>query len=140
STESYEHLPEFEIYLGRKTPTGKLVFQKLCFHQSGKSSPCSPLRNVMRLDLSPNGKRILITYSARVTPQNWKNQAFVKMARGVGTRFDTYILGMYEIETGEMRLAFNYIGTVIYARWLSDSKRYAVVGPSPFGTSDADAE
>jgi dipeptidyl aminopeptidase/acylaminoacyl peptidase len=133
---SYE-LPEFDIYLGKRTQAGNLSLRKLCFREPVGSPSCSPLRDVRGLNLSPDGNRLLVDYSARVTPNNWKDEAIIKKASGVGTLWDTYVSGLYGIRTGEMRLAFNYGISGIHAQWLPDSKHYAVVGASPFGTEDA---
>jgi dipeptidyl aminopeptidase/acylaminoacyl peptidase len=133
---SYEQLPAFDIYLGENMRTSRPAFRKLCLDSNG-SSPCLPLRNIVGLNLSPDGKRLLITYSARTPPRNWGGEPIVDMASGAGTLFDTYVLGVYAINTGEMRLAFNYIGTLLHARWMADSRHFAVVGPSPFGTKDS---
>ena len=133
---SYE-LPEFDIYLGKRTQAGNLSLRKLCFREAVGSPSCSPLRDVRGLNLSPDGKRLLVDYSARVTPNNWKNEAIIKKASGVGTLWDTYVSGLFDITTGEMRLAFNYGISGIHVQWLGDSKHYAVVGASPFGTEDA---
>jgi dipeptidyl aminopeptidase/acylaminoacyl peptidase len=136
---SYE-LPEFDVYLVKRTQAGNLSLRKLCFREPVGSPSCSPLRDVRRLNLSPDGKRLLVDYSARVTPNNWTDEAIIKKARGVGTLWDTYVSGLYDIRTGEMRLAFNYGISGIHAQWLPDSKHYAVVGASPFGTEDAAKE
>ena len=138
--DSYEHLPEFDVYLGKRTKEGELDIRKLCFREPAESSMCSPLRNIIRLNLSPDGKRLLVTYSSRVAPPGWTNQTFIKHAKGVGTLLDTYVLSLYDIETGQLHLAFNYPGALLHASWSDNSEHYSVVGPSPFGTKDASAE
>lgn len=130
-------MPEFDIYLGKRTQAGNLSLRKLCFRELANSPLCSPLRDIRGLNLSPDGNRLLIDYSARVIPDSWKNEAIINKASAVGTQWDTYVSGLFDIRTGEMRLAFNYGISGIHAQWLPDSRHYAVIGASPFGTKDA---
>jgi hypothetical protein len=64
----------------------------------------------------------------------------VKFTNSFGTLSDTYVLELYDMTTGQSRLAFNYLGGLLHTSWSRDSQAYSVVGPAPFGTDDAKAE
>jgi dipeptidyl aminopeptidase/acylaminoacyl peptidase len=64
----------------------------------------------------------------------------VKYTHGFGTFSDTYVLGLYDMSTGQLRLGFNYLGALLHTSWSNDSRAYSVVGPSPFGTDEAGTE
>ena len=140
SAEAIEHLPEDEILLARRTRPGKLDVKKLVFRESENSPKQSSLRNVQRLSLSPNGKYLLITYSVESIPAGWAEQPYIRLAHSLGTFFDTYVLGLYEISTGRLRVGFNFLGADLRESWSGDSRSYSVVGPSPFGSDDARME
>jgi dipeptidyl aminopeptidase/acylaminoacyl peptidase len=138
---SFEHLPEDAVYFARETAGGGLAIRKLYFRESWHAPERrSTLRNVIRLDLSPDGKRLLIIYSTHVLPPGWSDEPYVKQAHSFGTLFDTYVLGLYDLRSAELRLGFNFPGALVRTRWSDDSHAYGVIAPSPFGTENAKAE
>lgn len=137
---SNDQLPEHTIYLATRTNTGTLRVRKLCFTGLGNAQKHPELRNVLRLDLSPDGKHLLIVFSARQLPTGWANEPYVRYAHGFETFFDTYVLGLYDVESGRFRLGFNFPAALLHTRWSGDGRSYCVVGPSPFGTDRAIAE
>jgi dipeptidyl aminopeptidase/acylaminoacyl peptidase len=137
---SIDHLPEDEIYLATKTRVGKLVVRKLLFRESERSPYLVSLRDVRRLDLSPDGKNLLFTYNAESLPPGWAGQPYIQYLQRRGTLFYRYLLGLYDIGTARLRLGFNFPGGALHTAWSDDSRCYSVVGPSPFGTDDARME
>ena len=138
---SFEHLPEDAVYYARQTAAGALDVRRLYFRESWHAGEKrSTLRNVIRLDLSPDGKHLLIVYSTGMLPPGWTDEPYVREARGFGTFFDTYVLGLYDLQSEELQLGFNFPGGLVRTRWSDDSRAYCVIAPSPFGTENARAE
>jgi dipeptidyl aminopeptidase/acylaminoacyl peptidase len=136
SIQSLEGLPEDEIFLATKTDEGKFSLKRLDF----PDSTLAPfLRDVSGLDLSPNGKYLLMRYSSDALPPGWGSEPYFKYLKGRGTTSYACVLGLYEIDTGALRVAFNFPGALLQTKWSDDSQSYAVVGPAPFGTGEAKA-
>jgi hypothetical protein len=95
---------------------------------------------VLRLNLSPDAQYLLINYSADSPPSGWKDQPFIRYVAGFGTFTENYVLGLYVIKTGRLRLGFNFPAGLIHTSWAEDSRSYSVVAPSPFLTEEAKAE
>lgn len=140
AAQSADYLPEDAVYLATKTTTGDFDTKRLTFTGFGDSKKDSELRNVLRLDLSPNGKHLLLVFSARNLPPGWANRPYVRYSHGFGTSFDTYVLGLYDLESGDLQLGFNFPAGLVHTRWSDDSQSYSVVGPSPFGMESAKEE
>lgn len=135
-----EHLPEDQIFLAKRTKAGKLEVRQLYFDEAGEPTHQSSLRDVHRLDLSPDGKHLLVTHSARSLPSGWVEEPYVQFTMGWGSLFDTYVLSLYDMETGRLSLGFNFSGFFLKTSWSEDSRSYSVVSPSPFGTQDGQTE
>jgi dipeptidyl aminopeptidase/acylaminoacyl peptidase len=138
--KTYDQPREDVIYLAKKTGTGSFAVKKLYFVESDVSPEQSTLRRVSWLDLSPDGKHLLVVYSDRTLPPGWEQEAYIRYTRGLGSLFETYVLSLYDVESGRMRLGFNFSGTLLHTRWSDDSRSYCVIGPSPFGTDEARVE
>lgn len=134
------NLPEDEIYVAKREVTGKLQVRKLYFAEPGEPPHQSSLRDVRRLDLSPDGKHLLITHSARSLPPGWADEPEVQFTEGWGSLYNTYVLSLCDMETGRLRLGFNFMAYFLETQWSQDSRSYSVVSPSPFGTEDGKAE
>ncbi len=137
---SAERPPDDEIFLAKRTNTGKLEVRRLYFDEPGAPLHRSSLRDVRRLDLSPDGKHLLVTHSARSLPPGWADEPYVQYTQGWGTLFHSYVLSRYDVESSRLSLGFNFIGYFLETSWSQDSRSYSVVAPSPFGTDDARAE
>ena len=135
--QSPQGLPEVEIFLATKSYTGKFDLKRLDFSQSSGVPGEPSLRDVSGLDLSPDGKYLLMRYSSDVLPPEWGSEPYFEYLKGRGTPFYRYVLGLYEMDTGALRVAFNFPGGLLDTKWSDDSRSYSVVGPSPFGTDEA---
>src|SRR5215813_884780 len=131
---------KYDIYLGEITKEGKIEASKLYFSGPGDVPRRSSLARVTELKLSPDGKYLLLNYSADSLPDGWLQQPVIKELSGFGTRAQTYVLGLYEIATGRLRLGFNYPGVFLRASWADDSQAYSVISPSPFGSDEEKKE
>jgi dipeptidyl aminopeptidase/acylaminoacyl peptidase len=140
TTGMIEHVPEDEIYLATRTRAGKRGIRRLRFSESGHPGYRTSLGDVQELDLSPDGKYLLFVYAAKSLPASWSDQPFVRHLRDLGSTFYRYVLGLYEIDTGELRLGFDFPGGLLHTNWSDDGWSYSVVGPSPYGTDRAGAE
>jgi dipeptidyl aminopeptidase/acylaminoacyl peptidase len=135
--QSREGLPTDEIFLAVKEGGAKFDIKRLDFREPGHAPF---LRDVSGLDLSPDGKYLLMKRSSDSLPRSWEGEGYLEYLKGLGTPFYSYVLLLYEIDTGMSRVAFNFPGGLLSTEWSNDSRSYAVVGPSPFGTDDAKAE
>jgi dipeptidyl aminopeptidase/acylaminoacyl peptidase len=139
TVESTEGLPKDQILVAAKTPEGKFALKRLDFSRSA-GAPGEPfLRDVSGLNLSPDGKYLLVRYSSDAVPREWEAQPYFQYLKAYGTPSYTHVLGLYEMGTGLLRLAFNFPASALDTRWSDDSRSYAVVGAAPFGTSEARA-
>ena len=130
-------LPEDEIFLATKTGAGKFDLKRLEYSPSA-GAPREPfLGNVSGLDLSPDGKYLLLRYSPDSLPPGWEGEPYFEYLKGRGTRSYSCVLGLYEIDTGALRVAFNFPGSLLETRWSDDSRSYSIVSPPPFGTDES---
>jgi dipeptidyl aminopeptidase/acylaminoacyl peptidase len=139
TVESIEALPKDEIFVAAKTPEGKFALKRLNLSPSAGAPGEPSLRDASGLDLSPDGKYLLLRYSSEAVPREWEGQPYFQYLKAFGTPSYTHVLGLYEMETGLLRLAFNFPASLLETKWSDDSRSYAVVGPPPFGTSEARA-
>ncbi len=137
---SAEGLPEYELFLARRQASGNFDVGKLNFSTRVGTSDELQLRAVSDLDLSPDGRYLLLRYSTVSPPTDWVAQPYFELIKSWGTSFYSYVLGFYDIATAELRIAFNFPGGYLKTRWSSDSRFFSVVGPSPFGTEAARRE
>jgi dipeptidyl aminopeptidase/acylaminoacyl peptidase len=135
--DSPQGRPEDEVFLATKSEAGKLNLRRLDFSPSEDAASKPFLRDVSGLDLSPDGKYLLMRYSSDSLPTEWEGEPYFAYLKARGTPFYTYVLGLYEMDTGLLGLAFNFPGGFLETKWSNDSRSYAVVGPSPFGTSES---
>nr|UXE46040.1 hypothetical protein Hi04_10k_c5548_00005 [uncultured bacterium] len=140
SDEAIEQLPRYEIYLAHRIAGGRFHLRRLAFREQSSGLKIWSLRSILRLNLSPDAKYLLINYSADVLPAGWQDQPFIQYVAGFGTFTETYVLGFYDIKTGYMRLGFNFPAGLLHTSWAEDSHSYSVVGPSPFGSKEAEKE
>lgn len=140
SSGSNEHLPEDALYCATADPAGGFTVKRLYFRESWDSQKRVSLRNVIGMDLSPDGRYLLLVYSTRSLPPAWADDPYVREAHGLGTFFDTYVLGLYDLESGALRLGFNFAAASFRVRWSGDSRAYGVIAPSPLGTRASAAE
>jgi hypothetical protein len=140
NNEAIEELPRHEVYLAHRTKTGSFTIRKLFFSSSPGLPRSASLRNVLRLNLSPDANYLLVNYSADTLPAGWADQPFVRYVSGFGTFLESYVVGLYEIKTSRLRVGFSFPAGLIHTTWSQDSRSYSVVGPSPFGTDGAKAE
>lgn len=137
---SIDHPPEDDIYLAKRTKAGSFDVRRLRFNEEGHSVYRSSLRDVQDLNLSPDGRYLLFVYNAESIPEGWAEQPYVQHMQNLGTSFHRYVLALYTLDTARLRLGFNFPGALLHTSWSYDSRCYSVVGPSPFGTRDADTE
>jgi dipeptidyl aminopeptidase/acylaminoacyl peptidase len=131
---------KFEVYLANRIANGKIYTRKLYFHDSESSEPRSWLRSVGKLDLSPDGKHLLLCRTVEKLPVSWEGQPLIKQLRGFGTPAYSTVLSLYEIASRQLSLAFNAPAGYCQTSWSGDSQAYSVVASSPFGTAEGTEE
>jgi dipeptidyl aminopeptidase/acylaminoacyl peptidase len=139
SIESLQGLPEEEIFLATKADGGKFEIKRLDFSQASGAPSAPFLRDVSGLDLSPNGRYLLMRYSSDSLPSQWREEPYFQYLKGLGTPYYSYVLAFYDLDTRVLRVAFNFPAGLLDTEWSDDSRSYAVVGPAPFETGEAKA-
>ena len=86
------------------------------FNEPGEPPHQPSLRDVRRLDLSPDGKHLLVTHSARSLPAGWADEPYVRYTEGWGTLFHSYVLSRYDVESSRLSLGFNSLGYFLETR------------------------
>jgi dipeptidyl aminopeptidase/acylaminoacyl peptidase len=81
------------------------------------------------LSLSPDSRRLLLTFVSDSVPESWKTDPLVQ-AYALKT-----ILVLYDIKTHTSRLALNSISPSSTPLWSPDSQRFFVNAGSPVGSS-----
>ena len=128
-----------EVY--RRTAAGRFKMTRLSFTGPGDLPRRTYLKNVGRLNLSPDGKSLLIEYRIDELPAGWEEQPMIKALRSIHSPGANYLIALCDTTTGRMRPAFNFPGDfVLQTEWAMDSHSYAVVSPSAFGSAEGDDE
>lgn len=130
---------EIEVY--RRTAKGSFEIRKLSFTGPEGNGRRATLPDIEAPNLSPDGKFLLFRYWTDFLPKNWEAQPVIKQFRAMHSPGALYVLALCEVDSGRIHYAFNLSGAFILETvWAADSQSYAVVSPSPFGTSEGDAE
>jgi hypothetical protein len=124
----------YELFLATKTRTNEWKIRKLRFFGPLKLPWRDFLDSVGPLRLSPDGRLALVTFNLEEIPTSWREQPFVQEVQALGGAAGYSVLCLLNITTGQLRLDFNYPGTMLGANWAADSSAYSVIGPSPFGS------
>jgi dipeptidyl aminopeptidase/acylaminoacyl peptidase len=133
---------EYELYVGKINESGLIDTRRLLFTGSQGFSERSSLPEVRDLNLSPDGKHLLLNYEVETMPVGWKGHPLMNYFKGHGGLPIYSLLGMYDLESGELKPAFDSpeSGFYTHTSWAFDSRAFAVVGPSPIGTLEGEKE
>ena len=125
-TTNIHDLPA-KILVARRGPTQG-------FDVSSISDSLNNLRDVRALALSPDGRRMTLSYKAVQFPVTWQSNSYVRWLLSEGTIPDT--LGLYDFDTGKLDLAFDApsAGWGHPAVWAEDSRAFSVNALSPVGS------
>ena len=127
-----------EIYLARKTNSGKKTVRQLEFSGLGMQRERA-LRGVAGLNLSPDGKYLLFAYRRSQLPEGWETTPYVKRMREIG--WDSLLLPvLYDLRSGRLRLAFNAPDIGGVTSWAEDSRAFAIQISSPVGSLEYQKE
>jgi dipeptidyl aminopeptidase/acylaminoacyl peptidase len=138
--ESFLPPAKSEIEVHRRTGS-RLRISKLRFTGRVGLAGRFALPGVGALNLSPDGKYLLFGYSADQIPQGWEEQPVIKQLRTIHSPGAFSVLALCDVNSGEIRYAFDFSGSFITKTvWADDSKSYAVVSPSPFGSPEGNEE
>jgi dipeptidyl aminopeptidase/acylaminoacyl peptidase len=136
-----DQFPEYEVYVARRALSGDFESTKLSFSGPGNLPRRSLLRYVQGLNLSPDGKYLLVTLSVESLPAGWGEHPLIQQLKSFGTQAESRVLGVCELATTQLRIGFNYPGALLVeTRWADDSRKFSVVSPSPLGTAEAEKE
>lgn len=139
--ETFMSPTDSEIKVYRRNAKGRFEISKLWFTGPEGFGRRSMLADIAGLDLSPDGKYLLFRYWSDRLPKEWELQPVIRQFRALHSPGALYVLALCELRSGQIRYAFNYSGAFILdTAWAADSRSYAVVSPSPFGTEEGDRE
>ena len=131
----------YEVYLGKRSSAAdKFTFTKLQFVGPEAPSLRNTLRDVRGLQLSPDGRFMLIRYRTEKLPPDMAGDPLIQLINSNGTTAASRILAVYDIDTGRLRLDFHYPEYNLQTRWSADSRAYAVTGPYPLDSEQGRAE
>jgi dipeptidyl aminopeptidase/acylaminoacyl peptidase len=87
-----------------------------------------PLDLGLRLSLSPNGRKLLITYVslASTLPERWTSNSYVRLMLDAGYG-GVVISALYDTATGDTSLPFTSPSVLSLPLWSEDSRSFAVV-------------
>lgn len=129
-----------EIKVYRRTGKDHFEISKLWFTGPEGLERRSMLPNIDLLNLSPDGKYLLFEYWTDKLPKDWEELPVVRQLRAIGSGA-RYVFALCEMSSGRIRWAFNSAGGFIQkTAWAADSRSYAVVSPSPFGSTEGNDE
>jgi dipeptidyl aminopeptidase/acylaminoacyl peptidase len=133
---------ESELYVGKIGKSGIEQRRRLEFDGPDGLPHRSTLKGIMNLRLAPNGKYLLFLYVQDTLPTDWRGHPFHVYEEKHGAMPLFGILGLYDLESQRLRRAFNSVesGFFTKASWASDSRAFAVVGPSPIDTPEGKTE
>jgi dipeptidyl aminopeptidase/acylaminoacyl peptidase len=133
---------EYAIYSGKISETGKIDSTRMKFTGPGNLPLGTTLQGVRSLNLSPDGRHLLLMFASDWVPPGWEEQPVIQQLRSFGVGGNRYVMGLCDVATGQMRLAFNFPAAEMgwSTWWADDGQSYAVVSASPFGTPEAAAE
>jgi dipeptidyl aminopeptidase/acylaminoacyl peptidase len=129
-----------EVFIRKRTKAGKFgESTKLYFVGPGSLPRRSLLGTPERFDLSPDGKHLLLVLQLDDVPAAWQGQPLIEDFRKLGPAA-SFVLCLYDLQTEELRLGFDFPGELTSTRWSEDSQAYAVVAPSPFSSAEGKKE
>jgi dipeptidyl aminopeptidase/acylaminoacyl peptidase len=117
------------LFVAERVGGSAQKISKLSLHDALFVSPILSLRN---LNMSPDGKFLLFHCRPDHLPANWDESA---VSRGfVAMGMNPPLLGLYEMETGRVRLAINAPDPHYQTLWSADGKGFAVNSVFPIGS------
>ena len=84
------------------------------------------------LSMSPNGKKIALTYFTDGLPEDWANNPEVQIAKKNWTSFSLPVL--FDVDSGRTALAFKMIYISSKPVWSRDSQSFFINSHSPIGS------
>lgn len=91
-----------------------------------------PLLYLGNLSLSPNGRFLVFHCQPDQEPPEWSENPIVKGFQALGSKAP--VLGLYEMRTGNLRLAINAPDPHERIMWAADGLAFAVNSVSPIGS------
>lgn len=92
----------------------------------------TPILNLRDLNLSPDGRFLLFHCRPDHLPANWERNAVARHFLELG--MNPPVLGLYEIETGQVRLAIDAPDPHYRTLWSADGRAFAVNSVFPIGS------
>jgi dipeptidyl aminopeptidase/acylaminoacyl peptidase len=91
------------------------------------------LEYARNLSMSPDGKRLFLTFMADGVPDAWKENPWVKTVAGGLRLLETMVL--YDVRRGSTSLAFKTVNSYSTPHWSHDSRSFFVNAHSPVGST-----
>jgi dipeptidyl aminopeptidase/acylaminoacyl peptidase len=91
------------------------------------------LEYARNLSMSPDGKRLFLTFMADGIPDAWKENPWVKTVAGGLRRLETMVL--YDVQRASTSLAFKTVNSYSTPHWSRDGRSFFVNAHSPVGSA-----
>jgi dipeptidyl aminopeptidase/acylaminoacyl peptidase len=91
------------------------------------------LEYARHLSLSPDGKRLFLTYITEGVPNEWRRNPYISFVASMHPALEIMVL--YDIERGSTTLAFKNIICYSEPMWTRDSRSFFLNTHSPIGSS-----
>lgn len=91
------------------------------------------LEYARNLSMSPDGKKLFLTFMADGIPDAWKENPWVKSVAAGLPLLETMVI--YDVRTGSTTLAFRTVNSYSIPRWSRDGRSFFINAHSPVGST-----
>ena len=130
---------EGELYAAERTTSGERRVRRLEFSGLGLQREGS-LQSMYGLNLSPDGSYLLFKYRSAWLPEGWETYPFVRRLQEISGKNEVYLPALYDLRSGQLRLAFNAPDGGGAMTWAEDSRAFAIQINSPIGSPEYQEE
>jgi dipeptidyl aminopeptidase/acylaminoacyl peptidase len=120
------------IYLTRRNGVVWSKPQPITLDNPFTHKPTAHFEYARNLSMSPDGKKLFLTYMADGIPERWKENPWIRQVAASLPLMETMIL--YDVKTGGSALAFETVNAYCKPRWSADSRFYFLNAHSPVGS------
>lgn len=122
------------LYLRRRNASGQWsVPIPIIIENPFTHARIAHLEYARNLSMSPDGKRLFLTFMADGIPDAWKENPWVKTVAGGLRRLETMVL--YDVQNGSTSLAFKTVNSYSTPHWSRDGRSFFVNAHSPVGSA-----
>jgi dipeptidyl aminopeptidase/acylaminoacyl peptidase len=125
--------PTKSVYIRHRNRSGRWsIPQQITVENPFTHRTTSHLEYARHLSLSPDGKRLFLTYITDGVPEQWMENPDVRLTASMNPLLEIMVL--YDLQSGVTKLAFKNIISYSEPVWSEDSKSFFLVTHSPIGS------